>query len=1247
MKLLSLAGPKSIIHKSLTVATAMIGLMGSVQAQLPVTSGLVLRMDASQITGITDGAQLNTWPDISGLSNSAIRQTGSTTGYPKYVAAAVNSQPVVRFNSSTENTGDYFKFNRISTIRTVFWVLKDTGPGDRFLLGDDTTYDFHRGGDSNIGKIWDSRYASSSVTSGTTKLMGNAVSGATTTLPSGSFQLLSVVTSGNVQANQICQDRTYHGSWQGDIAEILIYDRALTSTEENAVGAYLAAKYALATAYVAPAVASAINVNFAGGANPGNAWMNGYSSADTSASGTASRVAPIAYSGNSWNDFTGGGANSSSLINSLGVATGIGMTSTMQNGPWNDWLALGGNRMLVSGLIASYPAYTNMLALTGLNPTHTYSLAIASLHNSGSPTSTFRVGAVEKALTYSAVSTWTEGKTHVLFTGLVPTSGGTLNVDAKSTGELVLNGLQIVDTTPQNDIVSFTFPTFGNATISGNNINITMPYGTNVSSLAPTYSLSYGATCTRASGSSQNFTSAVHYLVSASNGSVKDYTVTVNLNAIPDPVFTLTAPVTWNGRQTITVQPNITNAAQIAAAGGTVQGYNWSVSGIATARSISGNVMTLTRAQGNGPLVISLALNTGGNIVTRTAVITVQQPTTEAWVQRTPDVDEKPIDGQFFARDPSGFGTIFYRGTDTGSPTSVYLKVFRTVNGSETQYGATQTQSLVSGSYSFSAPILGGLHKYRVVYGKITGTTDTIVATVSNLICGDAYILQGQSNTLAELPNNGTPPEENYYTSDWIRTYGTANTLHALSSNDGGWGVALRTRKWETAIHGRYQIGAWGINMARILLQTYNMPICVINGAVGGTRIDEHQRDDSNQENADTIYGRLLSRMKSARLTHGVRAVLWHQGENDQGPDGPYFPTQNYKFYRENFISMTADWKENYPNLKNYYIFQILPGACGGGAGQDELREVQRNLPSLYSNMRIMTSLGAEPGDSCHYSLAGYETFANLITPMVEQDFYGRSTSEIYTAPNLQRAYFTSAARNEIALQFNQTVAWNPGAPSLFFLDGVENKVASGSASGNIIKLQLTAASTASTITYVMGSRSWNRTNVIYGSNGVAALTFHKAPLTVSTTMAFASWTNSMGLRTGDTNASADPDLDGIPNALECVLGGEPNPGTVNSNSADLLPTSSPNSGDLVFRFKRKDASEAAVDLSFEWSTDLSFTTTKAVPIGAVSTTSSSGVVVDITEDTPDEATDDIVVTVPASEGADGKLFGRLHATVE
>ncbi len=217
--------------------------------QTPVINDLALWLDASQLTGLSDGAQVDTWTDLSGLGNNALRLAGT----PKYVVSGINGLPVVRFNIAAK-TGDNFRFNRISTIRTVFWVLKESSAAtdQGFLLGDDSAYHFHRGGTRD--KIWAVNDSSAFVRQGTTKLMGLPVNGTTTPLPSDAFKLISLVTTGNVQANQITLDRNITSrNWCGDIAEILIFNRALTSVEENSVGAYLSAKYALTTGYeVAP-----------------------------------------------------------------------------------------------------------------------------------------------------------------------------------------------------------------------------------------------------------------------------------------------------------------------------------------------------------------------------------------------------------------------------------------------------------------------------------------------------------------------------------------------------------------------------------------------------------------------------------------------------------------------------------------------------------------------------------------------------------------------------------------------------------------------------------------------------------------------------------------------------------------------------------------------------------------------------------------------------------------------------------
>jgi len=956
---------------------------------------------------------------------------------------------------------------------------------------------------------------------------------------------------------------------------------------------------------VLPEMPTAINVNFAGGANPGNAWMNGIQSSDAGARGSASRVAPATYSGNVWNDFSATGSNSSSLLDSRGTLTGVGLTTTMQNGPGNTWTGLGTNRMLVSGLTSAYTGYTSIIALTGLNPAHTYNLYIASLHNTTAPTSTFRAGAVEKALTFTTVSDWTDGKTHVQFTGLIPAADGTLTVEGKSTGELVLNGFQLVDTTPQNDITSFTFPTCGAATIAGTNISIAVPYGTNLTALAPTYTLSYGATCVPASGSSQNFTGPVHYLVRASDNSTKDYTVTVTTRAIPDPQFTLTAPATWDGRQTITVQSAITNWGLLAANGGTNVNYQWSVAGVAVTKQISAGTLTLTRAQGNGPLTVTLVMDNGGWAVTHSVTIHVQQPASDAWVYRTPAADEKPVDGQFFARDDTGFGRIYYNGTQAGA-TAVFLRLHTTANGVETHTSTTR-QTLTNNSFAFTVPIAAGLFKYRVEFGTTSGGTDTVTASVSNLICGDAYIIEGQSNAEAGAPNNGTPPEEDYYTSDWIRSYGNV----MAGGTPCTWGTAVRTRRWGSSIYGQLQIGDWGIDLAKQLLEKHNMPICIINGAVGGTRIDEHLRNEANHEDSATIYGRLLTRIEAAKLTHGIRGVFWHQGEQDQGRGGPYGGDFDYKWYQQNFVDLSAAWKQDYPNLRNYYIYQIWPAACGDTSANDMLRETQRTLPKLYSNMRVMTTIGVEPGSGCHFDLDGYQMFAGLLRPMVEQDNYGRvpDATETFTPPNLQRAWFTDASHYEIALEFDQEMDGlsAPDAKGHFYLDGVAGLVTSVSTSGKVIKLRLSAASTATTITYLKGI-GWdgNQAKLLRSAKGIeiigidingnnastrtvtiAALTFANVPIASTAATApdtFASWITDYYATPGDPNAApdADPDGDGLKNSVEYVLGTRPDTGNQGG------PVASNVGANFVFTFQRALASKNAyTKVVIEVGTDL------------------------------------------------------------
>jgi hypothetical protein len=285
------------------------------------------------------------------------------------------------------------------------------------------------------------------------------------------------------------------------------------------------------------------------------------------------------------------------------------------------------------------------------------------------------------------------------------------------------------------------------------------------------------------------------------------------------------------------------------------------------------------------------------------------------------------------------------------------------------------------------------------------------------------------------------------------------------------------------------------MELGRRLVESEKLPICIINGAVGGTRIDQHQRNAEDPTDVKTIYGRLLWRVQQAKLTHGIRAVLWHQGENDQGADGPT-GGYGYETYRPFFVDLAAAWKQDYPNVERYYAFQIWPKSCSMGinGSDNKLREVQRRLPEMFSNLSVMSTLGVKPPGGCHFPAEGYAEFARLIVPLLQQQLYGRNFAAPITPPNLQRAYFTRKSRDEIALQFDQDIVWSEALANQFRLDGTLEPIDAGSAAGKRLTLKLKAPSQATKVTY-LDSAAWSPDNLLLGTNGLAALTFCDVPL--------------------------------------------------------------------------------------------------------------------------------------------------------
>ncbi len=197
--------------------------------------------------------KVSQWNDASPSGNHA---TQSVTNFrPSLVTSApeINDMPLLRF----DGTDDFVLFNTyLTSIETVFWVVKErTGATNKYrsLLGDyNNGPHFHRGccdgGFPGPTKyIYDNQYAASAVMNGTTRINGSVVPHLSTNVPT-TISILSTKTTGNTNAGAFTIDRpnivNEYRVWDGDLAELILFNDPLNDSLINLVTEYLRYKYA-------------------------------------------------------------------------------------------------------------------------------------------------------------------------------------------------------------------------------------------------------------------------------------------------------------------------------------------------------------------------------------------------------------------------------------------------------------------------------------------------------------------------------------------------------------------------------------------------------------------------------------------------------------------------------------------------------------------------------------------------------------------------------------------------------------------------------------------------------------------------------------------------------------------------------------------------------------------------------------------------------------------------------------------
>jgi len=330
--------------------------------------------------------------------------------------------------------------------------------------------------------------------------------------------------------------------------------------------------------------------------------------------------------------------------------------------------------------------------------------------------------------------------------------------------------------------------------------------------------------------------------------------------------------------------------------------------------------------------------------------------------------------------------TITGYSTDSQSVSPITLKRFE--NGVLTKT-IISTGTKVNGNFHFI--IVDTLVSKLTEYGfKLYNSQTQLVYSCDSVIVGDVYLINGQSNAEAASISNGT--ETANLKNQFIRCYGNG----AMSPNFQHWQWA----QGDGTAYTKGNIGQWAMQFAHQLLDTFSIPICILNGAEGGKPISYFKKDPLDTTLLNSNYGNLQYRVLHNNLA--PRALIWSQGENDAAIGSSY----NYYFNALN--ELVTHWTNDYSTLENIYIFQTSLGCTGSDSSHIPIIKSQVDVAKYNSKIQLISTNDIPHAyDNCHFTATnGYDIFANRLFNLVavrqyKQAYFNNSTSpmpeEIYS----------------------------------------------------------------------------------------------------------------------------------------------------------------------------------------------------------------------------------------------------------
>jgi sialate O-acetylesterase len=293
--------------------------------------------------------------------------------------------------------------------------------------------------------------------------------------------------------------------------------------------------------------------------------------------------------------------------------------------------------------------------------------------------------------------------------------------------------------------------------------------------------------------------------------------------------------------------------------------------------------------------------------------------------------------------------------------------------------------------------------------GKITGTTflaevpnvpaggpyrlelrvsgSQALASVSDLLVGDLWLLAGQSNmegvgNLENLPLPSAQVNSLDMTDVWVNA---EDPLHRLPDskdrvhwrrNPQGQPEKLDGPALDKWIAARRKGAGVGLPFALEMVRRTGVPVGLIPCAHGGTSMD--QWDPAKKgDGGDSLYGGMLRRFV---LAGGhIKGVLWYQGESDASVKAA--PVFEEKF-RNLIAAIRADFGQ--ADLPFYYVQIGRHVANSAFDVWNQVQQSQLNVESQLPNVGMVTCVDCELDDGIHVSTTDFpllaKRLANLAT---------------------------------------------------------------------------------------------------------------------------------------------------------------------------------------------------------------------------------------------------------------------------